>query len=252
MSQFIQRTQNLFKPGQKEPYKLSRTRLELFYNCPRCFYLDRKLGIDRPPMPSFSLNSAVDELLKKEFDIHRAENHAHPLMTAYKIKAVPFNNPKMKAWRDVFSGIRVWHKETNLLLFGAIDDIWQGSNQELFIVDYKATSTSNAINLDDEYKKQYKRQMEIYQWLARNCEDFKGYKISDTGYFVYCNGRKDKQAFDAKLEFSVEIIPYQGNDFWVEPEIIRAHECLMSDKIPEPSPNCDYCQYLKAINRETT
>lgn len=61
-----QRTRNLFDPKSDKPYKLSRTRLENFIRCPRCFYLDRRLGIDRPSMPGFTLNIAVDALLNKK------------------------------------------------------------------------------------------------------------------------------------------------------------------------------------------
>ncbi|MBJ7391139.1 MAG: hypothetical protein JHC85_06200, partial [Chthoniobacterales bacterium] len=61
---------------------MSRTKVERFRDCPRCFYLDEKLKIRRPPGPGFSINSAVDTLLKKEFDIHRAAGTPHPLMNA--------------------------------------------------------------------------------------------------------------------------------------------------------------------------
>jgi hypothetical protein len=49
-------------------WKLSRSKIDLFLECPRCFYLDNKLGLKRPPGYPFALNSAVDLLLKKEFD----------------------------------------------------------------------------------------------------------------------------------------------------------------------------------------
>ena len=49
------------------------------------------MGIGQPPGYPFSLNSAVDTLLKKEFDMHRAKGTAHPLMDAYGLDAVPVN-----------------------------------------------------------------------------------------------------------------------------------------------------------------
>lgn len=249
MSQFYnpKRTRNLFDPDSEEPFRLSRSKLELFVECPRCFYLDRRLGIARPSGPSFSLNLAVDGLLKKEFDIHRAEAKTHPLMKDYNIEAVPFKHEKMDEWRHVFTGIQTLHQESNFLVFGAIDDIWVNNNKELSIVDYKATSTEKEITLDDKWKEVYKRQMEIYQWLARHNEDLKNYKISDLGYFVYCNGKKDREAFDGKLEFDIKIIPYKGNDDWVEEKIIKAQECLTGNSIPEMAEDCDYCRYRKEI-----
>jgi len=237
------RSWSLFNPESKQIFKLSRSRLDNFIRCPRCFYLDRRLGIDTPPGFPFTLNSAVDTLLKKEFDIHRAKKTKHPLMETYNIEAVPFQHEKINEWRNTFKGIQYLHKPTNLLITGAIDDVWVNPQKELIIVDYKATAKNGEIGINADWQAGYRRQMEIYQWLFRQ----NGFKVSNTAYFVYCNGKKDKEAFDGKLEFNVEIIPYQGSDKWIEKAITDAHKCLMGDKIPEPSPDCDYCKYSKVI-----
>ncbi len=239
MNNSYKRFPRTFEPGQ--PFKLSRSKLELFIDCPRCFYLDRRLGIGRPPGFPFTLNSAVDALLKTEFDVHRAKKTTHPLMKAYGINAVPYQHPLMDVWRETFKGIEYYHEPTQLTIGGAIDDIWVNTKGELLIVDYKATSTSSEITLDAEYRQSYKRQMEIYQWLYRK----NGFVVSNTGYFVYANGRKDKEAFDAKLEFDVQIIPHTGDDSWVEQAIFDAHACMSADVIPEPADNCEYCGYRK-------
>ncbi|MFH0907034.1 MAG: PD-(D/E)XK nuclease family protein [bacterium] len=245
MSQYYnpKRTYGFFDPTSKNSFKLSRSKIDLFLNCPRCFYLDRRLGVGQPPGYPFALNSAVDTLLKKEFDIHRANKEAHPLMKEYKIEAVPFVHEKMGDWRNVFSGVQVLHKPTNFLVFGAVDDVWVDSNGELIIVDYKSTSKNGEINLDADWQIAYKRQMEIYQWLFEQ----NGFKVSNIGYFVYANGITDKKAFDKKLEFDVCIIPYKGDNSWVEKAIINAHKCLMSDNLPESSQDCDFCRYKQAV-----
>jgi CRISPR/Cas system-associated exonuclease Cas4 (RecB family) len=231
----------LFNSNSKEPFKISRTKIELFIECPRCFYLDLRKGVGRPRGFPFTLNAAVDFLLKKEFDIHRARETRHPLMKNYGIDAVPLKNENMDQWRNNFQGIRHHHKVTNFLVFGAIDDVWVNPKGEFIIVDYKATSTTQEINLDDgrEYHEGYKRQMEIYQWLFRQ----NGFNVSDTGYFVYVNATKDKEAFDKKLEFEVRMIPYKGNDNWVEGKIIEARKCLEGGVLPKAAWNCEYCAY---------
>lgn len=245
MSDFYnpKRTYNLFKPSAKESFKLSRSKIDLFLNCPRCFYFDCRLGISRPPGFPFTLNSAVDRLLKKEFDTHRANKSQHPLMKEYGIDAVPFSHKGIDEWRDYRKGIQYFYEPANFMIMGAIDDIWINSNEELMIVDYKATSKKGKVSLDADWQIGYKRQIEIYQWLFRK-NDF---KVSDTGYFVYCNGNADKEAFDKKIEFDVVIIPYKGNDSWVEKTILGARECLSSDKIPEMAKDCDYCCYRREI-----
>lgn len=239
------RIKGLFNPETEEPFKISRSKLELFLECPKCFYLDRRLGIGRPPGFPFSLNSAVDALLKKEFDIHRAKNQKHPLIEKYGVDAVPVHHENLDLWRHNFTGIQSLHKPTNFLVFGAIDDLWQNSKGEYIVVDYKSTSKNEKIEaLDKDWHAGYKRQMEIYQWLLRR----NGFKVSDTGYFVYCNGITDKAAFDAKLEFDITLIAYKGNDSWVEGAVLKAHQCLLNDEIPEASDNCDYCSYVEAAS----
>lgn len=246
MSQYYnpQRTKGLYNPKSKEPFKLSRSKIDLFLECPRCFYYDRRLGVSRPPGFPFALNSAVDTLLKQEFDVHRAKGTKHPLIKKYKVDATPIPHEDLDKWRHNFTGVQFLHEPTNLLIFGAIDDLWQNSKGEYIVVDYKATSKSEEITeLNQEWHKGYKRQMEVYQWLLRK----NGYKVSNTGYFVYCNGISDAKAFDKKLEFRVNLIPYEGNDAWVEKTIKQAHKCLNSDKVPDASFECDYCNYRKAI-----
>jgi CRISPR/Cas system-associated exonuclease Cas4 (RecB family) len=247
MSQYYnsQRTTGLYVSKSKQVFKLSRSKIDLFLNCPRCFYYDRKLGVSRPPGFPFALNSAVDALLKQEFDTHRANGTNHPLIEKYGVDARPIIHDDLDKWRHNFTGVQFLHQPTNLLIFGAIDDLWQNSKGEYIVVDYKATAKAEEITeLDKDWHEGYKRQMEVYQWLLRQ----NGYKVSDTGYFVYCNGIADAKAFDQKLEFRVNLIPYKGNDSWVEKTIRDIYKCLNSDKIPQASHDCDYCSYINSIN----
>jgi hypothetical protein len=183
----------------------------------------------------------VDTLLKKEFDAHRRAGTKHPLMEHYNIEAVPIAHEDLDDWRQNFTGIQVLHEPTNFIVFGAIDDLWQNEEGEYVVVDYKATSKSGKIEaLDQDWHDGYKRQMEIYQWLLRQ----RGYDVSDTGYFVYANGDTDKEAFDARLEFDVTVISYDGNDEWVEQAILEAKDIMDGDDIPAASRDCDYCTFF--------
>ncbi len=115
------RKKNLYDKSSKEMFRLSRGKIDDFINCPRCFYLDRKLGVAQPPGFPFSLNSAVDKLLKKEFDIHRAKGTKHPLMEKYGIDAIPFAHEKLEEWQDSMRrGITFQIDNTNVLVTGII------------------------------------------------------------------------------------------------------------------------------------
>ena len=276
------RTRYLYDPDanavEGEPFRLSRSKIEMYMNCPRCFYMDRRLGVGQPPGYPFSLNSAVDTLLKKEFDHYRKLGEPHPLMVKYGVEAVPFKHPKMDEWRDAMrAGVTYLHKATNFFVTGAVDDIWQstaennppggpnppegwhppvqpnppggahpqGEGRELFVVDYKATAKAEEINeLDKDWQISYKRQAEMYQWLLRA----NGFNVSKLAYFVYANGIAAKDEFADKLEFDTRIIKYQGDDEWVDEVLMDIKECLDSDVVPESGEDCDYCKYREAAN----
>lgn len=236
-----------YQVGQTTPFKVSRSKIELYIQCPRCFWLDARLKIKRPSGPPFNINKTIDELFKKEFDMYRSKGEPHPLMSDNKIKAVPFAHQDLDTWRYNFTGVVAQHKPTNLHVFGAIDDVWVNDDGELIVVDYKATSKASGVSIDSEWQISYKRQLEVYQWLLRQ----NGFEVNDTGYFVYTNARIDLDGFGDRLEFTTKVIPYTGSDDWVEPTLIQMKECLDSDTMPPVGTAamggpCEFCAYARS------
>jgi RecB family exonuclease len=238
-----QRKRNMFSPSDTKPYKLSRSRIENFVNCPRCFYLDRKCGTEQPPTFPYTLNNAVDTLLKKEFDLYRMAAQQHPYLVAHGIDAIPFAHDELDNWRMNQRGVQYHHVTTNFLITGAVDDVWINAQGELIVVDYKATSSMQDITLVN--RNSYKRQMEIYQWLLRK----NGFNVSPTGYFVYCNADAGRDHFAGTLKFKISLLPYTGDDSWIESILGDIKSCLMADTLPNAAETCDYCAYYAAISK---
>ena len=234
-----------YKPGQKAAFKVSRSKIELFKQCPRCFWLDVRLKIKRPEGPPFNINKAIDELFKKEFDTYRVKGEPHPILVEYEIDALPFSHDKLDDWRETFVGVQVLHEPTNLLVFGAVDDLWVAPSGEIIVVDYKATAKAKEVSIDSDWQISYKRQMEVYQWLLRRND----LAVSDTGYFVYTNGRMDLDGFNDRVEFRTKVIPYTGNDEWVEPTLQAMKGCMDGD-MPGVGDSimggpCEFCTYAR-------
>jgi len=214
--------------------------------CPRCFWLDVRLKIKRPDGPPFNINKTIDELFKKEFDVHRAAGTQHPIMVANKLSDVmPFQHKDMDVWRETFTGVVFVHEPTNLHVFGAVDDVWVNKDGELIVVDYKATSKDREVSISSGWQISYKRQMEVYQWLLRQ----NGFTVSNTGYFVYTNARMDMDGFGDHLEFKTKLIPYTGNDEWVEPTL-HEMKVVMDGDIPPVGESlmggiCEHCDYAR-------
>src|SRR3989344_999197 len=161
----------------QKPIQLSPSSLNLYLECPLCFWLDKKQGIRRPPPYPYALNSAVDILLKEEFDRYRAKDEPHPLMVAYNIPAKLFpNQTLLKEWRNNFEGIRYYDRAIDATLFGAVDDVLEFRNGALAPLDYKSTGSAAAKIYD-----RFQLQLDTYTFLMEK----NGYKTKRKGYLAF-------------------------------------------------------------------
>jgi len=229
-------------------WKLSRSKIDLYMECPRCFYADNKLGTKRPGFPSFNLNIAVDELFKKEFDVHRKNKTKHPIMEKYDVDAIPFAHKDLEKWRDNFTGITHIDTKTGLVVSGAVDDIWVTPQEELIIIDYKATSKNERIEKlgDSPWEVQYTRQLGVYRWLLEQ----NGFTVAPTGYLVYANADKAVAAFDDRLIFETTLVPVETDVSWIENTLIDIKNCLLSEDLPPIGEACEYCPYREAMGKK--
>jgi len=260
---YVIKRRGLFKCDAVEPFKVSRSQIEAFVECPRCFWLNHRLGMRRPSSPPFLINTLADRMLKKEFDEHRNAGTRHPVTVEHGLDVVPFQHPSIDDWRNNFKGVTHLHDRTNLLITGALDDIWQmrrwrKCDRKLIVVDYKATAKNGEVTLDDEWKVSYKRQIEVYQWLLRK----QGLEVDDRGYFLYANG-VDADGFEThfdastmivhgKLAFKISLLPYVGNTDWIEPTLRDLKRCLISPTAPEAPHDCEFCGYIEARRHEAS
>lgn len=237
---------NLYTTKNNESFKISRSKIELFVQCPHCFYLDRRLGIVRPQCPGYTLNSAVDALLKRECDGYRKRQQPHPIAVEFGCDAVPYQTDPhelINTWRNNFKGIIFHHAPTNFHVYGAVDDIWVNPKGELIVIDYKATSKAGAITLDQDYHNAYRRQLDVYGWLFH----MNGYPVHDKAYFIYANGIKDGDVFEDCLPFKTVMIEHTLEMRWIQETLLQIHACLNHDSPPEKSSNCDYCSYRYGV-----
>ena len=181
------RHRGVYKKENREPYELSRSRIENFVKCPSCFYLVQVKGINFPSIPGFNINEATDILLKKDFDRYRGTKITHPYLVKQGMShMVPYDHEHFELWTQSMhfgatDRMHIIHKETNLKIGGGLDDVWLNTKtNRLHIVDYKSTSQKSdkgPITLDDYYKEAYKRQMDLYIWIMRQ----KGFEVDDLG-----------------------------------------------------------------------
>ena len=126
---FRTRKVSIYDKKSNTPFKISRSKFFNFLSCKRCFYLDQVKGPKEPSIPGWALNVAVDELLKKEFDLYKdfKETNPHPIMVNHNLNFVPYQHKDLDTWRNsqiLKGGISYLDVKTNLIIHGGIDDIW--------------------------------------------------------------------------------------------------------------------------------
>lgn len=197
------------------------------------------MGIKRPPPYPYALNSAVDTLLKEEFDVYRKRGEAHPLLLVNNIQANLFSNQKLlDQWRDNFSGIRYYDKELGATLFGAVDDVLEFQDGKLAPLDYKSTG-SKVANVYDRFQ----LQLDTYTFLLEK----NGYKTPRKGYLAFYIVDKDKGFID-RLPFRKEIHQIETNPSDVY-EIFKDAVQILKNNNPIPhSRDCLFGKWLKSAS----
>jgi CRISPR/Cas system-associated exonuclease Cas4 (RecB family) len=244
---FRVRKSSFYDKKSNTPFKISRSKFSSFLSCKRCFYLDRVIGLKEPSMPGWALNSAVDELLKKEFDQYRKKQKSHPMMIRHNLNFIPFQHKDLDVWRNSLKGgISYLDEKTNLIIHGGIDDIWFDlDTKKIIVVDYKAQSTIYPVltqsYLSSEWHLSYKLQMDIYVHILRKMN----FNVSDVSYFYVCNGEKTNNKFENKMDFKSTLVPYKVDVTWIEGKLIEMKEVLNLDSPPDIVLTCEKCAYLR-------
>lgn len=228
----------------QKPINLSPSSLNLYYECPLCFYLEKRIGIRRPQPYPYALNAAVDYLLKEEFDKYRKKREIHPLLVACNIPAKLFKDQKLlDEWRNNFKGLRFYDAELDATLFGAVDDVLEFSDGKLAPLDYKSTGSKTA-NVYDRFQ----LQMDIYTFLLEK----NGYQTVKKGCLAFYIVDKEN-GFNDKLPFKKEIVVIDTDSSYVQAEFKKAVEFLRGEMPPSHSPDCQYGRWFSGIkNLEQT
>ena len=224
-----------FGTGQVQ---LSPNSLNLYYECPLCFWLDKRRGVKRPQPYPYALNAAVDLLLKEEFDKYRKKGELHPLLIANNIPAKLFPNQKLlNEWRNNFQGIRYYDAELDATLFGAVDDILEFSEGKLAPLDYKSTG-SKVITVYDRFQ----LQMDIYTFLLEK----NGYKTMRKGCLAFYVVDKEN-GFDDRLPFRKEIQVIDTDPSYVQGLFKEAVNLLRKEAPSSHSADCQYGRWIEKV-----
>ncbi len=228
--------------GQK--LTLSRWQLELFSQCPRCFWLLKRYGVKQPGSFPLALNTAMDMLLKAEFDEFRVKGLPHPLLTESRIGATLFRDLKqLEVWRNNRQGLRWTDPSTGHTLYGAIDDLLEFPDGTMAVLDYKSSGAAEITIYPS-----YQLQMDVYTFLLRQL----GYRTAPNAFLAFFLAVKD-DGFRGRLPFRGTMKAVSPRPERIPELFKRAVAIAHADQMPASGEACDLCRWFgeaKAVVRD--
>ncbi|MFH2062980.1 MAG: PD-(D/E)XK nuclease family protein [bacterium] len=221
-------------------YRLSSSSLNLYINCPRCFWLQLNAGVHRPRSIFPSLPGGMDLVIKDYFDRYRSQGELPPEIDGQVPGRLVPEQELMNRWRNWKTGLSLDLPEVNVTLFGALDDCLVDNGRYLPL-DYKTRgSEPKPGNGMEPY---YRNQLDCYALLL----DGNGFSAGERGYLVYYYPR---EVFGGgTVKFGVKTVELKVNLSRARRTLKQAGECLNGPE-PEAHTRCEYCSWQDRLAAE--
>lgn len=217
------------------------TGLNLFQECPKCFWLHYNKGVHRPRGIFPSLPGGMDLVIKKYFDQYRG---GLPPEIAGKVEGRLMPDlALLEKWRNWRAGLEYYDKEINAVLFGALDDCLvadeqspsASSGKETYIpLDYKTRGSAPRAGDSEKY---YQTQLDAYALLLSE----NGYKTENFAYLIYYYPEEVKK--DGIVKFNIEPVKV-GTDLNRAKKTFEDAVNLLKGPMPKRHSDCEYCGWI--------
>ena len=229
----------LYIKNNLTPFSINRSKIDLFFDCNRCFYLDQKHGIKRPHGTPLVINNFVVSHFKNTLNKYRSFEKVIPETKSIKKNLIPSNNEALGNWTHPFKGINYIDKKTNLKIKANLDDIWlcseTGNNYPVII---KSTSRKKNISSENIWPG-YWKQLSLYSFLLKK----NLVKVGSTGILVYLNASEDLPNSSQIIDFQLLIFERELDETWIEPTLDKIYKTLNYEEVPVSANSCKYCKY---------
>lgn len=214
----------------KKIIRLSPSSLNLFLECPRCFWLQMNENIHRPRGIFPSLPGGMDLVIKDYFDKYREKDELPPELQGKIEGKLLHDHVLLNKWRNWRTGLEYTDETLGVTLFGALDDCLQIGNK--FVpLDYK---TRGSAPKEGDSQKYYGNQLDCYSLMLEE----NGHPVGQIGYLVYYYPEHVEE--NGTVIFNVKPV-----ELTIDPN--RARQTLknaiklLSGPIPPHHTECEYC-----------
>ncbi len=221
--------------------RLSPSTLNLFNDCPRCFWLHMNKKLHRPRGIFPSLPGGMDNVIKVFYDTYRKQDKLPPEIEGQvEGKLIP-DMELMAKWRNWRTGLEYHDEIREATLFGALDDCLVDDNYYIPL-DYK---TRGYTPKDGASEKYYGSQISCYNLLLKE----NGFKVRDYGYLVYYYPKSVRK--DGLVQFNVKPIKIRADAETGRDTFERALKLLKGQE-PKKYTGCEYCSWNNEYLEESS
>lgn len=213
----------------EDAIKLSPTGLNLYLECPRCFWLDQVKGVKRPRGIFPSLPGGMDGILKVYFNEYRGQDVLPQILEGKLSGRLLDPLPKTLFTKD---------DELRAVLLGKLDDALDFMDGTYAPLDHKTRGYAPK----DEILAPYQLQMDVYDLLLRDNK----LPTRNVAYLLYYYPMPG--TLHEKFPFVLEIKEVKTNPDRALQVFHDAVNLLRSEEAPIASNTCEYCAWAKAID----
>lgn len=210
--------------------RLSPSSLNLFLECPRCFWLQINENIHRPRGIFPSLPGGMDLVIKDYFDKYREKDELPPELRGKVDGKLLHDHALLNRWRNWRTGLEYTDEVLGVTLFGALDDCLQVGDK--FVpLDYK---TRGFIPKEGDSEKYYGNQLDCYSLLLEQ----NGYPVGEFGYLIYYYPERVEE--NGTVIFNVKPVKLKIDPSRARKTLKDAIK-LLNEPIPSHHTECEYC-----------
>jgi hypothetical protein len=215
---------------------LSNSRLGLFTECPRCFWLDLNAGIKRPDTIFPSLPGGLDAQFKRYFDQFRARADLPPEVRGKLPGKLLSDVETIDRWRDWRRGIRYTPLWAEVELMGALDECLVDVDGFHYPLDYKTRGYAPNAGTHGYYQ----NQMDFYTLLLEG----NGHKTKRLAYLLYYHPVEVKEHGLIQFDISVQEV---ATDPEGAEHLVKDAVAVLNGPAPASSATCGFCKWMTAV-----
>ncbi len=209
---------------------LSPTRLNLFKECPRCFWLENNQSIKRPQMVFPTILNGMDSAVKAHVDNYRGS--LPPELLGRVSGVLLHDRNTISRWRNWKTGLEYVDANLDAKLIGALDDCLVDS--DFYVpIDFK---TRGYPPKKGDAEKYYQLQLDVYELLLNE----NGYPTKGIGYVVYYYPSNVQAG--GVVTFDIEVHKMKTNKSNAR-TTFEAAVNVLKGRLPQSGTECSLCAW---------